>query len=239
MFKKVYKEINDSIPVNNELLQSLLSEAEKPVKRVKFKNIYRYGGVAAAALLLTVSAIGVSEIGFPAAKSKPVKSDIATASDTAAEQKVQGNAKAIQEESISDSSVYYDTVQAENTNKARSIPEKEAADSYSADMDIDLTVISLPEGVVRLGEAAIASAEADSSADSDRVITYSDGHKSLKLTITYNLEFINDMLAKHPSNRVYGDDGYIGAYVLKDGFGYRVDCYNFTEDEVTALLLSL
>lgn len=45
------------IPAREELLKSLMAEAEKPRKVVKFKNLYRYGSVAAAAVILIVAAI--------------------------------------------------------------------------------------------------------------------------------------------------------------------------------------
>ncbi len=59
MYKKQYKDANDSIPVNEELLNSLIAKAESSVKVVKFKNIYKYSAAVAAALILAVSAIAL------------------------------------------------------------------------------------------------------------------------------------------------------------------------------------
>ncbi len=86
MFKKAYKDINDSIPVNEELLKSLLDEAKKPVKVVRFKNIYKYGAVAAA-LILAVSATAIPNFMEDKPESKSAKSNIASTSSVPAETK--------------------------------------------------------------------------------------------------------------------------------------------------------
>lgn len=55
MFDKLYKEANDSIPVNQELLECLKCEAAKEKKEKPYGFIYRYGYIAAAIVLVTVS----------------------------------------------------------------------------------------------------------------------------------------------------------------------------------------
>lgn len=57
MFKENYKKANDSLPVNEDLLNKLLCEAEKPVRVIKFKRIYKYGTAFAAALVLVFAAV--------------------------------------------------------------------------------------------------------------------------------------------------------------------------------------
>ena len=54
MFKKLYKEANDQIPINTELLEKLKNEAVSPKKK-SFAAIYKYGFAAAALLIVTVS----------------------------------------------------------------------------------------------------------------------------------------------------------------------------------------
>ena len=54
MFKDLYKEANDQIPVNTELLEQLKKEAKHPTKK-PFAAIYKYGFAAAALHIVTVS----------------------------------------------------------------------------------------------------------------------------------------------------------------------------------------
>ncbi len=238
MFKKIYKEINNSIPVNEELLSSLLEEAQKPVKRVKFTRFYRYGSVVAAALILTVSAIAVSKIGIPVTEARPVKSDTATISDQITETQAD---EPIKESSATQFDAYNvkqeDSLTEEKSlARARGISQETDIDEYSADLEADLSNIALPDGVIRLSETVPYEFD---EAGNDTVIVYSNGHKTLNLTITANTEYVAEMLELHPNNRVYGNDGYISAYVLKENSGYIVDCCNFTESEVEFLINSL
>lgn len=62
MFKENYKKANDSIPVNEDLLNKLLCEAEKPVRVIKFKRIYKYGTAFAAALVLVFAAVSFPQL---------------------------------------------------------------------------------------------------------------------------------------------------------------------------------
>lgn len=55
MFGKLYKEANDEIPVNTELMEKLKAEAASGRKKNHFTYAYRYGYAAAAILLVTVS----------------------------------------------------------------------------------------------------------------------------------------------------------------------------------------
>lgn len=54
MFEKLYKEANDQIPLNAELLEKLKNEARHPRKK-QLAAIYKYGFAAAALLIVTVS----------------------------------------------------------------------------------------------------------------------------------------------------------------------------------------
>ena len=62
MFKKYYKEANDDIKTNRELIGKIFEEAEKTVVTNKKAKIYRFGMVAAAALVLAVSLPFISGI---------------------------------------------------------------------------------------------------------------------------------------------------------------------------------
>lgn len=55
MFNKLYKEANDEIPVNSELLKGLLDEASGKKKRPFHSFGFRYGYAAAAILIVTLS----------------------------------------------------------------------------------------------------------------------------------------------------------------------------------------
>ncbi len=55
MFKKYYKEANDDIKTNRELINKIFEEAEKPAKPKQFAKIYKFGMAAAAVLVLAVS----------------------------------------------------------------------------------------------------------------------------------------------------------------------------------------
>ena len=63
MFKEQYKAANNSIPVNEELLKSLMAKAERPQKVIKFKNIYKIGTAVAAVLVLAVSISAITFLG--------------------------------------------------------------------------------------------------------------------------------------------------------------------------------
>ncbi len=55
MFKKYYKEANDDIKTNRQLIDKIFEEAEKPTKTKHFAKIYKFGMAAAAVLVLAVS----------------------------------------------------------------------------------------------------------------------------------------------------------------------------------------
>lgn len=58
MFNKLYKEANDEIPINTELLICLKSEAAKDAhkkRRIPYSFVYKYGFAAAAVLIVTIS----------------------------------------------------------------------------------------------------------------------------------------------------------------------------------------
>ncbi len=77
MFKENYKKANDSIPVNEDLLNKLLCEAEKPMRVIKFKRIYKYGTAAAAALLLVFAAVSFPQLVGEKNSSKEPKAQLA------------------------------------------------------------------------------------------------------------------------------------------------------------------
>ena len=81
MFKQQYKDANDSIPVNEELLNSLIAEAESSVKVYKFKNIYKYGTAVAAALILAVSAFALPSLLGNQSSEKSVNLAVSTQKD--------------------------------------------------------------------------------------------------------------------------------------------------------------
>ena len=56
MYKRLYKEANDSIPLNLELKESLIKKAK--TKRNKFSYLYKYGAMAAALVI----AIGIFNV---------------------------------------------------------------------------------------------------------------------------------------------------------------------------------
>ncbi len=62
MFKDLYKNANDSIPANDDLLQELLKKADAPVKIRKFRNIYKIASAVAAVLIIAVFAASVNLI---------------------------------------------------------------------------------------------------------------------------------------------------------------------------------
>lgn len=55
MFDKLYKEANDEIRVNTQLLEELKSEASKGKKQKTYSFMYKYGFAAAAILIMVVS----------------------------------------------------------------------------------------------------------------------------------------------------------------------------------------
>ncbi len=55
MFKKLYKEANDEIPLNNELMEELKAEASKGAKKSYSGFAYRYGYAAAAIVIAVIS----------------------------------------------------------------------------------------------------------------------------------------------------------------------------------------
>ncbi len=55
LFKKYYKEANDDIKPNRELIEKIFDQAEKTSKAYSWKRLYKYGMVAAAVLVLAVS----------------------------------------------------------------------------------------------------------------------------------------------------------------------------------------
>lgn len=81
MFDKLYKEANDEIPVNEELLKKLKCEASKVKRKNPYSFIYKYG-FAAAALLIVV----VSLNALPAMNSSNRQKDIYTNNDISIKQ---------------------------------------------------------------------------------------------------------------------------------------------------------
>ncbi len=269
MFKKIYKEVNDSIPVNEELLNSLLKKAEQPVKVIKLKSVYKYGTAIAAVLVLAASLIALPNLNKTKNSVKTSQDSIAlTASDSEKKltneeptnkalsyNEIQTESKEVQKSKSIDS----DEIQEYSVDVAKeSMKESELAvandtlavmrglneemniDEYLAILGFDLSDMVLPYGFKRLNETTpIYRDENEDIILCECVITYSYENKYLNLTVTPNKEYISEMLSKYPDNRVFGNDGYIGAYILKDNGGYSVDCYNFTPDEVDALVLSL
>ncbi len=73
MFKKLYKEANDEIPVNTELLAKLRKEAAKEKKHPPYSFIYKYGFAAAAVLIITVSLSVLPKLKIPDEKQLPQK----------------------------------------------------------------------------------------------------------------------------------------------------------------------
>lgn len=67
MYKRLYKEANDSIPLNLELKENLIKKAQTENKNNRLNYLYRYGAIAAALVI----AVGIFNI-FP----KTQKSDI-------------------------------------------------------------------------------------------------------------------------------------------------------------------
>lgn len=57
MFKKYYKQANDDIKTNRELIDKIFEEAAKPTKKKKMMPIYKYGITAAAVVAVSVSGI--------------------------------------------------------------------------------------------------------------------------------------------------------------------------------------
>ncbi len=51
MYKRLYKEANDSIPLNSELKEKLIKEARAENEKNKFGYLYRYGAMAAALVI--------------------------------------------------------------------------------------------------------------------------------------------------------------------------------------------
>lgn len=81
MFDKLYKEANDEIPVNEELLKKLKCEASNVKRKNPYSFIYKYG-FAAAALLIVV----VSLNALPAMNSSNRQKDIYTNNDISIKQ---------------------------------------------------------------------------------------------------------------------------------------------------------
>ena len=52
MYKRLYKEANDSIPLNSELKDSLIKKAQTENEKNKFGYLYRYGALAAALVIV-------------------------------------------------------------------------------------------------------------------------------------------------------------------------------------------
>ncbi len=55
LFKKYYKEANDSIKPNRELIDKIFEAAEKPAKKKSVVKFYKFGMAAAAVLVLVLS----------------------------------------------------------------------------------------------------------------------------------------------------------------------------------------
>ncbi len=55
MFKKYYKEANDDIKTNRELIDKIFEAAEKPVKKKPIARFYKFGMAAAAVLVIALS----------------------------------------------------------------------------------------------------------------------------------------------------------------------------------------
>ena len=62
MFRKLYKEANDEIAVNKELMEHLKQEAVSGKTKKKYSFIYNYGYVAAAIIIVAVSLNVFSDI---------------------------------------------------------------------------------------------------------------------------------------------------------------------------------
>lgn len=72
MFKKYYKQANDDIKTNRELIDKIFEAAEKPSKTVKFAKVYKYGTAAAAVFVFAAGAFLYPQIAKLNKTPKPV-----------------------------------------------------------------------------------------------------------------------------------------------------------------------
>lgn len=229
MFKQQYKDANDSIPVNEELLNSLIAKAESSVKVVRFKNIYKYSVAVAAALILAVSAIALPNLTGNQKSEGSANLAVTTKKDTAVPIKETADIK--------------DEVQ--NAKAEVSIPVSDKADTakiqsnaaydYSAQYSADSTIAVASETYEQSEDIAVMRAIENEEALKDEALV--DG--SMDIYEYLNLFGIDLTKIALPSGVLRGDN-FIAPPKDDDGniiFSETVISY-FGDNKVLTLTVS-
>jgi len=250
LFKKYYKDANDSIPENTDLKEKLigLSIGEKSSK-FTFAKLSRYALPVAAVLIIAVSLPGILTIFRKNAEEKPVSS-VAVISKDIDDKKLSKSSADSSDKIITDNQAIADAGAGTNTKSmpsARTIfddcdsisSEERADEELQRQPVFDLTRLALPENMVQIsnsdGDASFIFSE-------NCILYYESPEKSLTLYVSNNDGLFssvseNDMLDKNSA--ITEADGQFTAYIKNDNLCFKAICRNFSKSEVFALIDSL
>lgn len=229
MYKQQYKDANDSIPVNEELLNSLVAKAESSVKVVRFKNIYKYSVAVAAALILAVSAIALPTLTGNQKSEDSANLAVTTKKDTAAPIKETTDTKSEAQNAKAEVSAPV----SKKTDTAKI--ESNAAYDYSAQDSADSTIAVASETYEKSEDIAVMRAIENEEALKDETLV--DG--SMDIYEYLNMFGIDLTKIALPSGVLRGDD-FIAPPKDDDGnifFSETVISY-FGDNKVLTLTVS-
>ena len=187
MFKDLYKDANNSIPANDELLQELLKKADAPVKIRKFRNIYKIASVAAAVLIIAVFAASLNLIpkhsqnekaedsyaysGFSGSPDKSYSEAVSNADNETSGNKVnETTGKADNNASVSEEKLSFAQADTSNT-KESTVQSSAIGDDASKDSSSDALAagsmkIAAKDESADAGGSGVSSFSLDSAPDS-------------------------------------------------------------------------
>lgn len=156
MFDKLYKEANDEIPINTELMERLKNEASKGKRKNPYGFMYRYGFAAAAVLIVAVSLNVLPEMKnnqkneekYPGTTAKVI-----TQNDTA---KIHETSENSANDKASDISVSEDN-DLKNTGIDETKVNREAGNSTQNDKAVNNSSASVPnfDDISKTGESTV------------------------------------------------------------------------------------
>ncbi len=234
MYKKLYREAMDEIPVNTALMEKLKCEAAGSRKKSRWSFQYRYGYVAAAILLLVVSAKLL-----PGLTQKPIVAEPAHegyykyhTEDVTLKQKIREAEPAEAKENL--------------PMPTRIAPE-EATDSTASeallyDMYIEKFGFSyseetLPEGLVMTDGVHFSS---EGNPESTHCITYQGSGKMMSVTFYPEGEVVRDMIdamtngPKREEKYLFeekAENEYM-VYLAKEERGYVIEALGIEKEEL-------
>jgi hypothetical protein len=221
LFRKIYKEANDSIHGDRAVLDRAFEMAEKPEKKEKKILKYSFVGTAAAAVLI-VCALFVNY------KLLPLSAvDMEEAEDTTYESADLGLESRKQSSSAT---ADYANLVAEDKNTV-----SYTAEEYFDYIGIDLSKIELPKDMSLDIEKSYSLTEDDNGNLSGDVVifTSSGGEISVMTSRIEDVQWAIDMYEKAGENMAVMDDGqFVTLYMIKDGTSVTIEGENISADEI-------